>query len=115
MGRLSWNQSLWDKNASSFSGVKNGIFFLILTNSSSNIEWIDENGNITIYINETSPTLHQEFKIIARRKKLRRLENIAAYNVARHISGETDAEELPLPKTMKKLICEFLDTFSVDL
>ena len=87
----------------------------MLTNSSTNIEWIDENGNITINLNENSPTLHQEFKITARRKKLRRLEHIAAYNVARHIYGETDAEELPLPKTMKKLICEFLDTFSVNL
>jgi hypothetical protein len=87
----------------------------MLINSSSNIEWIDENGNITINLNETSATLHQEFRITARRKKLRRLENIAAYNVARHISGETDAEELPLPKTMKKLICKFVDTFSVDL
>ena len=76
----------------------------------SNIEWIDKNGNITMNIFQTTPTLHQKIKITARRKKLRRLEHIAAYNVARHISGETDAEELPLPKTMKKFICEFFSS-----
>ena len=58
----------------------------MLTNSSSTIEWINENGNITMNMNETSPTSHQEFKITARRKKLTRLEHLTAYDVARHTS-----------------------------
>ena len=87
----------------------------IFTNCLAYIEWIDENGNITINLDEIFPTLHQEFKIIARRKKLRKLEEIAAFNVARHISGEADLEELPLSKTIKKFIYMYLDTFSVDL
>ena len=57
----------------------------------------------------------QKFEITARRRKLRRLEHIAAFNVAKQLSGQTDAEELPLPKTLKKLIIIYLDTFSVDL
>ena len=62
-----------------------------------------------------SSVIYQEFEITARRRKLRRLEHIAAFNVAKQLSGQTDAEELPLPKTMKKLMNMYLETFSVDL
>ena len=87
----------------------------LLKNCSASIEWIDENGNITIYLDEIFPDFQQNFKITARRKKLRRLEQIAALNVARQISCEADAEDLPLPKPLKKLIKTYLDTFSVDV
>ena len=79
------------------------------------LDWIDENGNIMIDLYEESSEIDQTFEITARRRKLRRLEHIAAYNVAKQLSGKSDAEELPLPKTMKKLIIMYLDTFSVDL
>ena len=79
------------------------------------LDLIDENGNIIIDLHETSETIHQEFEITARRKKLRRLENIAAFNIARQLSGQADAQELPLPDRMKKLITMYLDTFSIDL
>ena len=79
------------------------------------LDFIDENGNIIITLHETSTTIHQEFKITARRKKLRRLENIAAFNVARQLSSEADIQELQLPKTMKKIINMYLDTFSINL
>ena len=68
-----------------------------LPNSSAYIEWIDENGNIQISLEENSPSLLQEFTIIARRRKLRRLKDIAAYNVARLISDKSDIRELNLP------------------
>ena len=48
---------------------------------------IDENGNIMIDLHEMSTTIHQEFEITARRKKIRRLEHIAALNIARQLSG----------------------------
>ena len=79
------------------------------------LDWIDENGNIMINLYEMSSAIYQEFEITARRRKLRRLEHIAAFNVAKQLSGQTDAEELPLPKTMKKLMNMYLETFSVDL
>ena len=40
---------------------------------------------------------------------------MAAFNVARHILCEADAEELPLPNSLKKVIQIYLDSFSVDL
>ena len=61
------------------------------------------------------PDFQQNFKITVRRKKLRRLEQIAALNVARQISCEADVEDLTLPKPMKKLVKMYLDTFSVDV
>ena len=79
------------------------------------LDWIDENGNIVINLNEISSAVHQEFEITARREKLRRLEQIAAFNVATQLSCQSDTEELTLPKPMKKLINTYIDTFSVDL
>ena len=60
-----------------------------------------------------SSAIHQEFEITVRRRKLRRLEHIAASNVAKQLFGQTDEEELPLLKT--RLINMYLDTFSIDL
>ena len=106
------------------SGTKLSLHYVIskieeklksLKNCSANIEWIDENGNFTIYLDEYFPDFQQNFKITARRKKLRRLEQIAALNVARQISCEADVEDLTLPKPMKKLVKMYLDTFSVDV
>ena len=67
------------------------------------LDWIDENGNIVINLNEISPSVHQEFEITARRKKLRRLEQIAAFNVATQLSCQSDTKELTLPKSMNSL------------
>ena len=79
------------------------------------LDWIGKNGNIMINLHEISSAIDQAFEIKARRRKLRRLEHIAAFNVAKQLSRQTDAEELLLPKTLKKLIIIYLDTFSVDL
>ena len=79
------------------------------------IDYIDENGDIVINLHEISSTVHQEFEITATRKKLRRLEQIAAFNVAKQLSCRSDTKELPLPKPMKKLINLYIDTFSVEL
>ena len=65
--------------------------------------------------NEISSTVHQEFEITARRKKLRRLEQIAAFNIATQLSCQSDKKEWPIPKPTKKLIKMYIDTFSVDL
>ncbi len=62
------------------------------------LDWIDENGNILINFHEISSTVHQEFEITATRKKLRRLEQIAAFNVAKQLSCQSDTKELRLMK-----------------
>ena len=36
------------------------------------LDWIDENCNIVINLNEISPSVHQEFEITARRKKIKK-------------------------------------------
>ncbi len=79
------------------------------------LDWIDENGDIVINLHEISSTVHQEFEITAKRKKLRRLEQIAAFNVAKQLSCQSDKKEHQLPKPMKILINLYVDTFSVDL
>ena len=57
----------------------------------------------------------QEFGITATRKRVIRLEQIAAFNVAKQLSCQSDNKELLLPKPMKKYINMYVDTFSVDL
>ena len=79
------------------------------------LDLIDENGNIVIILHEISSKVHQEFKITLRRKKLRRLEQIAAFNKATKHTCQSDTKELPVPKSIKKLINMYIDTFSVDL
>jgi hypothetical protein len=88
-------------------------YFKSLTNCY--LDWIDDNGNIVINLYEISSTVHKEFEITAQRKKLRSLEQIAAFNVATQLSCQNDTKELPLPKTVKKLINMYIDTFSVNL
>ena len=87
----------------------------LIQNSSSNIEWIDENGNIQINLDEISRTLLQGFTITARRRKLRRLKDISAYIVAGQISGKSDIKNLQLPISLNRLVASFLDTYSRDL
>ena len=84
----------------------------LLENTSSFVDAIDPFGNIQITIEEASPTLFQQFTISADRKKLKRLEEIAAYNVARLITDESDLENFLLPRTLKILVATFLDKYS---
>ena len=38
------------------------------------------------------------FKIKAKRKRLRRLKDIAVFNLAKHLASESDVESLFIPK-----------------
>ena len=51
----------------------------------STIEMINANGNIEIEVTETIGEIYQSFTLKAKRKRLRRLKDIAANNVAKHI------------------------------
>ena len=62
---------------------------------------IDENGNIEIVIVEDKWKILQSFIVKAKRKHLRRLKDIAAYNDAKHISFEYDLDYLDMPTTLK--------------
>ena len=78
------------------------------------IETIDENGNIEIELSESTDELLQAFTIRAKRKKLRSLKDVAAYNVAQYLSCHSDVEDLQVPISLRKLVEPFVITFSGD-
>jgi hypothetical protein len=86
----------------------------LLENSSSYLDLIDDNGNIIIQHDETFSTFAQGFRLKARRKRLRKLKDIAAYNVAKYIASESDVKVLEIPCSLHSLISIFLDTYSGD-
>ena len=77
---------------------------------------MSENGDISFDLHEDFPTLMKGYQITAKRKRLRTLKQIAAYNVAMCISSESDIQSLHIPLSlyMYKLVSIFLDTYSVD-
>ena len=90
------------------------ILLKLLENGVSYIDMIDDNGNITIQYDETFPTISQGFEVKAKRKRLRKLKDIAAYNIAKFIVSENDIKTLNLPNSMQSLVSKFLDIYSGD-
>ena len=82
--------------------------------SDAYVESIDENGDIEIELSESTDELLQAFTIRAKRKKLRSLKDVAAYNVAQYLSCHSDVEDLQVPISLKKLVKPFVITFSGD-
>ena len=78
------------------------------------IDHVSENGDISIDLHEDFPTLMKGYQITAKRKRLRTLKQIAAYNVAKCISSESDVQNLHIPQSLYKLVLMFLDTYSGD-
>ena len=78
------------------------------------IENIDENGNLEIGLSENNENIFQSFTIKASRKRLRRLKEIAAYNVGQCLSSDSDIEHLNLPQTLDVLVKKFINTYSGD-
>ena len=54
----------------------------------------------------------QGFTVKARRRRLRRLKDIAASNLAQHLASEDEIESLNIPESVKPLVKKFLVTFS---
>ena len=99
----------WSDMSDGRTAINRGLELLNYT--SAFVEEIDEFGNITIEIEESSPTIFQEFTILADIKTISRLEDIAAYNVARLLLDNNDLEDLQLPRSLKKLVATFLDSY----
>ena len=78
------------------------------------VDVIDDNGNIIIHHDKTFPTLAQGFIVKAKRTWLRTLKDIAAYNLAKNTSSESDAKILEIPHSLHVLVKKFLDTYSGD-
>ena len=75
---------------------------------------IDENGSIEIEISEEHGDILQAFTIRASRKRLRRLKEVAAYNVAQHLNCDEEVDILQIPNSLKKLVRQFVIKFSGD-
>ena len=78
------------------------------------IEIIDENVNLEIGLSENNEYIFQSFTVRASRKRLRRLKEIAAYNVGQCLSSDSDIEHPNLPQTLDVLVKKFINTFSGD-
>ena len=78
------------------------------------VETNDANGNIEVELSESTDEILQAFTIRAKRKKLRSLKDVAAYNVTQYLSCHSDVEDLQVPISLKKLVEPFVITFSGD-
>ena len=83
-----------------------------IDNIEATLEMIDDNGNMEIMITEDTQDMLQGFKVKARRRRLRRLKEISAFNIAQHLASEGDIESLNIPESVKPLVKKFLVTFS---
>jgi hypothetical protein len=86
----------------------------LLENNTSYVDLIEENGNILIQHDETFPNLSQGFLLTAKRRRLRTLKDIAAYNVAKYTESTSDVKVLTIPPCLHDLVSTFLDTYSGD-
>ena len=68
-----------------------------LNDVDATLEMIDDNGNMEIMITEDTQDMLQGFKVKARRRRLRRLKEISAFNIAQHLASEGDIESLNIP------------------
>ena len=73
---------------------------------------IDDNGNMEIMITEDTQDMLQGFTVKARRRRLRKLKDISAFNLAQHLASEGEIESLNIPESVKPLVKKFLVTFS---
>jgi hypothetical protein len=85
-----------------------------IENVEAYVETIDENGNIEVEISESNDDILQAFTIRAKRKKMRRLNDDAAYNGAQFLSCQSDVEDLEVPSSRRKLVRPFVITISGD-
>ena len=65
---------------------------------------MSENGDLSIDLWEHFPTLHKDYQVTVKRKGLRTLKQIAAYNVAKNISCKSDVQKLHIPQSLYALV-----------
>ena len=75
---------------------------------------MDENRDMEFSISEENHDILEVFTVKARRKLLRILKCIAAFNIARYLDCEGDLKYLNLPATLKPLVNKFIISYSGD-
>ena len=98
----------WSDISEGKSAMNRGL--KLLKSESAFVKEIDDIGNLTITMEESSPTTFQEFTILADIKTFERLEDIEIYNVARSLFDNSDLHNLQLERSLNKLVASFLDT-----
>ena len=88
--------------------------FKYLQNAKAYIETIDDNGDIVVQVDETYEDLIQGFTLQAKRRRLRRLSDLAAFNIAQYLESESDVDCLEVPRNLKSIVKQFLITYSED-
>lgn len=78
------------------------------------VKSIDDNGNLGIGVLEFADHIRQMFTIGAKRRRLRRLKDIGAYNVAQSLNGPDDADELQMPDSLRKSVKSYVLTMAGD-
>ena len=63
-----------------------------------------------LMINLDTEDTFNGFKIKAKRKRLRRLKDNAAFNVTKHLASESDVESLYIPKALKPIVNKYIIT-----
>ena len=76
------------------------------------IDHVSENADVSIDLHEDFPTLMKGYQITVKRKRLRTMKQIPAYNVAKCILSESDIQSVHIPLSLYKLVSIFLDTYS---
>ena len=82
-----------------------------MENVDAYIETIDDNGNIIVQVDED---LIQGFTLKGKRRRLRRLSDLAAFNIAQYPKSESDVDCLEVPRNLKKIVKQFLVTYFED-
>ena len=75
---------------------------------------IDDNGNLEIGVMEFTQDGCQCFTVGARRRRLRRLKDIAAYNIAQSLDGPDGIDELKIMASLKNSIKMYVLKMSGD-
>jgi hypothetical protein len=88
--------------------------FKCLQNANAYIETIDDNGDIVVQVDEAYEDLIQGFTLQAKRRRLRRLSDLAAFNIAQYLESESDVDCLEVPRNLKTIVKQFLVTYSED-
>ena len=88
--------------------------FKYLQNANAYIETIDDNGDIVVQVDKAFEDLIQGFTLQSKGRILRRLSDLAAFNIAQYLESESDVDCLEVPRNLKSIVKQFLITYSED-
>ena len=64
---------------------------------------------------EDTKDMFQGYIVKARRRRLRRLKEISAFNLAQHLAGEGGIESLNIPESVRKFLVTYFGNYIFDM